>query len=160
MLFGHSWLRCLLAFRTQARSDVNPVTDPSQKDPLRTEPPLATATSADGVPSKSMLHTAAVAEDRPVTQMNMDERLADDRRFHFQHLPIWVACCIPPWATVVASDRLATTLAATFGGCGTRLAVPPKAPNGPASLPSSTVRLVSLVAQPSQWDSTAPTLNV
>jgi hypothetical protein len=32
MLFGLSWLRCLFDFRTQTRSDVNPVTDPSPED--------------------------------------------------------------------------------------------------------------------------------
>jgi hypothetical protein len=30
MLFGRSWLRCLFAFRTQTRSDVNPVTVPEE----------------------------------------------------------------------------------------------------------------------------------
>jgi hypothetical protein len=28
MLLGLSWLRCLFDFRTETRSDVNPVTDP------------------------------------------------------------------------------------------------------------------------------------
>jgi hypothetical protein len=29
-LFGLSWLRCLFAFRTQTRSDVNPSTESSK----------------------------------------------------------------------------------------------------------------------------------
>jgi hypothetical protein len=34
LLFGLSWLRCLLDFRTETRSDVNPVTDPSPRKAL------------------------------------------------------------------------------------------------------------------------------